>query len=73
MSGSSHIIFAFRELGTALPKADSQQEAVILMLQKRVEILKEKLGKMENEAAQKLVAGEFIVFGPWPLYGMFSL
>lgn len=47
----------FRELGTALPKADSQQEAVILMLQKRFEILKEKLGKMESEATQKVVAG----------------
>ena len=55
--GIAVVCLLFRELGTALPKADSQQEAVILMLQKRVEILKERLGKMESDATQKLVLG----------------
>ena len=41
-----------------LPKADSQQEAVVLLLQKRVEVLKQKLLEVEREQQRKLTDGK---------------
>ena len=45
------------EVGTALPQADSQQEAVILMLKKRVDKLLRKLEEAEKDYQSHLVDG----------------
>lgn len=46
-----------RELGAELPEGDSRQEAVLVMLGRRVEVLKEKLKGLEKEHQQRLTAG----------------
>lgn len=45
------------ELGTTLPQADSQQEAVILMLKKRVDVLLQKLSDTEKDHQGRLADG----------------
>ena len=46
-----------RELGGEVPEGDSRQEAVLVMLGRRVEVLKEKLKGLEKEHQQRLTAG----------------
>lgn len=43
------LFYLSSELGTALPQADTQQEAIILMLKKRVDMLLQKLEEAEND------------------------
>jgi hypothetical protein len=43
------ILILSSELGTALPQADSQQKAIILMLKKRVDVLLQKFEEAEND------------------------
>jgi mitofilin len=45
-----------RELGGEVPEGDSRQEAVLVMLGRRVEVLKEKLKGLEKEHQQRLTA-----------------
>ena len=40
-----------------MPEAESRQEALVLLLQKRVELLKKKVEGAEGEYQQKLVEG----------------
>lgn len=49
---------SYRELGRDLPEGDSRQEAVLVMLAKRVEILKEKLRGLEKGHQLRLTEGE---------------
>ena len=51
-------LFYPRELGGELPEGDSRQEAVLVMLGRRVEVLKEKLKGLEKEHQQRLTAGQ---------------
>ena len=46
-----------RELGTTLPEAETQQEALVLLLQKRAKLLKERLQGVEEEFQQRLAEG----------------
>ena len=48
---------SIRELGGEVPEGDSRQEAVLVMLARRVEVLKEKLKGLEKEHQQRLTAG----------------
>ena len=50
--------FTSRELGMLLPEASSQEEVLILMLQKKVDTLKHKLEEVEGEHSQQLAAGK---------------
>jgi mitofilin len=45
-----------RELGQELPEGDSRQEAVLVMLGRRVEVLKQKLQDMERDHQERLTA-----------------
>ena len=49
---------SLRELGQELPEGDSVQEAVLMMLGRRVEVLKQRLQHMEKEHRDRLTAGE---------------
>ena len=46
-----------RELGQELPEGDSRQEAVLVMLGRRIEVLKDKLQGVENEHQERLAEG----------------
>ena len=47
------------ELGTELPQADSKQEALRLLLQRRVEILKKRLEETEEKHTKQLAEGTY--------------
>ena len=51
-------VSGLRELGQELPEGDSRQEAVLVMLGRRLEVLKEKLTGMEKEHQERLTAGD---------------
>ena len=47
-----------RELGTELPEGDSRQEALLLILGRRVDVLRSKLEELEKEHSEQLSAGK---------------
>ena len=47
------------ELGAALPQADTQQTAIIVMLKKRVDVLLQKLEEAENDYQGHIANGWF--------------
>lgn len=55
---STLAFYSSRELGQDLPEGDSRQEAVLVMLGRRVEVLKQKLQELEKEQQERLTAGE---------------
>lgn len=60
---------AHSELGQELPEGDSRQEALLVMLERRVEVLKQKLNGLEKEHQERLTTGEKRV-KTWNLHGL---
>ena len=48
-----------RELGATLPEGDTQHEALLLVLQRKLEALKHQLEEKEGEHNQQMTAGKF--------------
>ena len=51
-----------KDLEKPLPELDSQQEALLMMLRRRIENLQEKMKNMETEEKQKLAEGIIDMF-----------
>lgn len=48
----------YRELGATLPEGDTQREALLLVLQRKLEALKHQLEEKEGEHNQQMTAGK---------------
>lgn len=48
----------YRELGVTLPEGDTQREALLLVLQRKLEALKRQLEEKEGEHNQQMTAGK---------------
>ena len=53
-----HTPILSRELGVKIPEGDTQHEALLLMLQRKLEVLKHQLEEKEVEHSQKMTAGK---------------